>query len=70
MEMGPGAIKRDPRHICCPRCPHGTGRMMRMFYTAAYHVEIDKCLYCGSIWFDKDELEVLQCLIEHQTLQK
>ena len=70
-KWGQDAIKRDPLTLlCCPRCPHGTGRMLRMFYTAGYRVEIDKCLNCGCIWFDKDELEVLQCLIEHQTLQK
>jgi len=36
-----------------------------MFYTEVYHVEIDKCFSCGLIWFDRDELEVLQYLIEH-----
>lgn len=64
-------IKRDPHTmLTCPKCDPKMGKMMRMFYTAAYHVEIDKCLYCGLIWFDKDELEALQCLIEHQTKQK
>lgn len=63
-----GTLLRDPRILlACPRCPQGKGRMMRMFYTEAYRVEIDKCLGCGSIWFDKDELELLQCLIEKQT---
>ena len=61
-------IKREPKTmLTCPKCRPETGKMLRMFYTAAYHVEIDKCLYCGSIWFDKDELEVLQCLIETRT---
>lgn len=62
------AINRDPKTLlACPRCEPQRGKMLRTFYTAAYHVEIDKCFYCGSIWFDKDELEVLQCLIETQT---
>lgn len=64
-------IKRDPHTmLTCPKCEPQMGKMMRMFYTAAYHVEIDKCLYCGLIWFDKDELELLQCLIEQQTTPK
>jgi len=25
---------------------------------------VDKCLSCGKIWFDADELETLQILIE------
>lgn len=63
-----GVIKRDPKTmLTCPKCRPQNGKMLRMFYTAAYHVEIDKCLYCGSVWFDKDELEILQCLIEIQT---
>lgn len=64
-------INRDPKTLlACPRCEPQRGKMLRTFYTAAYHVEIDKCLYCGSVWFDKDELEVLQCLIEERTKQK
>ena len=48
----------------CPRCSDPKPKMIRMFYTLAYPVEIDKCLLCGFIWFDRDELEILQCLIE------
>lgn len=58
-------IKRDPDTLLkCPKCQHPRTRMMRMFYTEAYHVEVDKCFACGLIWFDGDELEVLQYLIE------
>jgi len=58
-------INRDPKTLLtCPQCQHVNARMMRMFYTEAYHVEIDKCFACGLIWFDPDELEVLQHLIE------
>lgn len=49
----------------CPKCQHPKTRMMRMFYTEVYRVEVDKCFACGLIWFDGDELEVLQYLIEH-----
>lgn len=45
----------------CPRCGKG---MSHKFYSYAYHVEIDECQRCGLIWFDADELEILQCLIE------
>ena len=48
-----------PRH--CPRCGKG---MSHKFYSYAYHVEIDECQSCGLIWFDAEELEILQCLIE------
>jgi Zn-finger nucleic acid-binding protein len=45
----------------CPKC----GKDMRhKFYSYAYHVEIDKCMMCNVTWFDTDELEILQCLIE------
>ena len=47
----------------CPRC----GReMFRTFYSYAYLVEIDRCGICGVTWFDADELEMLQCIIEHK----
>lgn len=45
----------------CPKC----GKlMMRKFYSYAYHVEVDVCRHCAVTWFDADELELLQCLIE------
>ncbi|MGB9722051.1 MAG: M48 family metalloprotease [bacterium] len=45
----------------CPKCGKP---MTRKFYSYAYHIEIDECVECNLIWFDKDELEILQCLIE------
>ena len=63
-------INRDPNlMMTCPQCQHVKTKMLRMFYTDAYRVEIDKCFTCGLLWFDKDELEVLQCLIEN-TVEK
>jgi heat shock protein HtpX len=48
----------------CPKC----GRLMNhKFYSYAYHVEIDECPQCRIIWFDADELDILQCLIERET---
>jgi len=58
-------INRDPKMLfVCPRCQHIRAKMMHMFYTQVYRVEIDKCFICGLLWFDGDELEVLQYLIE------
>jgi len=45
----------------CPRCGKP---MLHKFYSYAYRVEIDECLPCGLIWFDAEEIEILQCLIE------
>lgn len=58
-------INRDPKTLLqCPKCRKSHARMMRMFYTAAYPVEIDKCFSCSRLWFDRDELEILQYMIE------
>ncbi|MGD9380524.1 MAG: zinc metalloprotease HtpX [candidate division WOR-3 bacterium] len=46
------------------RCPKCGKTMNHKFYSYAYHVEIDRCSECKVIWFDADELETLQCLIE------
>ncbi len=45
----------------CPKC----GKVMaHKFYSYAYHIEIDECQVCKLTWFDADEIEILQCLIE------
>lgn len=49
--------------IKCPKCNY---TMARTFYSGAYPVEIDRCLNCNLLWFDKDELEVLQYLVENK----
>lgn len=49
--------------IGCPKCKNP---MMRTFYSLAYLVEIDRCNFCKITWFDADELEILQCLIENR----
>ena len=46
------------------RCPRCGKPMTHKFYSYAYHVEIDECTECKLVWFDDDELETLQCLIE------
>jgi hypothetical protein len=47
----------------CPKC---SNPMLRTFYSLAYLVEIDRCSLCHMTWFDADELEMLQCLIENR----
>ena len=49
----------------CPVCPDPKPEMIRMFYNPVYPIEIDKCLGCQLIWFDKGELEILQYLAEN-----
>ncbi len=49
--------------IPCPYCGYG---MVARPYNYEYFVPVDKCLACSRIWFDADELEILQILIEEQ----
>jgi heat shock protein HtpX len=49
--------------IPCPCCGY---RLAARPYNYQYFVPVDKCLSCGQIWFDADELEVLQILIEER----
>ena len=48
----------------CPACGY---RMVPRPYNYQYFVPVDKCLSCSKIWFDSDELEILQALIEEHT---
>ncbi|MFH1259535.1 MAG: zinc metalloprotease HtpX [Elusimicrobiota bacterium] len=47
----------------CPQCGRA---MIRKGYAALYPhwLEIDTCSSCGSLWFDKNELELVQYLTE------
>jgi len=55
-------IKTKPLMICS-QCKNP---MFRTFYSLAYMIEIDRCGVCGVTWFDPDELEMLQCIIENK----
>ena len=48
--------------ISCPNCG---SRMLPRPYNYQYVIPVDKCLACHRIWFDSDELEILQILIEY-----
>lgn len=47
--------------VFCPNCGN---KMLPRPYNYQYIVPVDKCLSCYKIWFDSDELEILQILIE------
>jgi heat shock protein HtpX len=49
--------------LSCPKCHNP---MYRGFFSAMYFIEIDRCSFCGITWFDREELEMLQCLIQNK----
>ncbi len=57
-------VKMD-NELPCPECKR---LMNRSFYSLAFPVEIDRCSSCNYVWFDKNELEVLQYLIEKEEI--
>lgn len=48
----------------CPQCSH---IMVSVPYSYQYLVPVERCRFCKTIWFDSDELEILQILIEKNT---
>jgi len=57
-------IKREKsQDIYCPIC--GLKMQPRPF-TYQYIIPVDKCFLCHKTWFDTDELEILQILIEER----
>jgi Zn-dependent protease with chaperone function/Zn-finger nucleic acid-binding protein len=50
--------------IGCPSC---SAPMMRSHYSYEHAVEVDRCVRCDLLWFERDELEALQILVERQT---
>jgi len=49
--------------ISCPKCAR---TMMRRHFSYEHAVEIDYCSICDLFWFEKDEVEVLQILVERR----
>jgi hypothetical protein len=49
------------------RCPHCGRLMVHRLHDYEHAVEVDGCVFCDLVWFDKDELEVLQILVEQAT---
>jgi heat shock protein HtpX len=58
-----GSMKETKPLVACPQCKNP---MFRTFYSLAYLIEIDRCSFCKLTWFDRDELEMLQCVIENK----
>jgi heat shock protein HtpX len=52
----------ESARLTCPNCGY---KMLPRPYSYQYFVPVDKCLSCYKIWFDSDELEILQILIEN-----
>jgi len=61
VHSGPAAASAPK--LACPKCKNP---MSRGFYSLTYLVEVDRCSFCGLTWFDRDELEMLQCMIENR----
>ena len=55
------AKEKAAQNLCCPSCGQ---RMLARPYNYQYFIPVDKCLSCYKIWFDADELEILQILVE------
>jgi Zn-finger nucleic acid-binding protein len=49
--------------LACPQCGNP---MHRGFYSLGHLIELDRCGMCGLTWFEQDELQMLQCLIENK----
>ena len=58
--------KTGTRKMTGHTCSKCNNVMFRTFYSGAYLIEIDRCNICRLTWFDADELEMLQCLIENK----
>jgi Zn-dependent protease with chaperone function/Zn-finger nucleic acid-binding protein len=48
-------------NLLCPNCGY---RLAPRPYNYQYFIPVNKCLSCYKIWFDADELEILQILVE------
>jgi heat shock protein HtpX len=58
------ARRSTARRISPFKCPGCGSTMERGDYSAVYPVEVDRCMMCGLIWFDKNELELFQYMLE------
>ncbi|MDD8025595.1 MAG: zinc metalloprotease HtpX [Acidobacteriota bacterium] len=58
------AMKAEDLRSPPPFCPECGYRLASRPYNYQYFLPIERCLDCGRIWFDADELEILQILVE------
>jgi Zn-dependent protease with chaperone function/Zn-finger nucleic acid-binding protein len=52
---------RESPPVFCPSCGY---RMVARPYNYQFFLPVEKCLSCAKIWFDANELELLQILVE------
>ena len=60
-------VKAAGERLLCPACGW---RMVPRPYSYQDFLPVDKCLSCQKIWFDADELELLQILIEERLARR
>jgi len=53
--------EKETPPVPCPACGY---RMASRPYNYQFFLPVEKCLSCSRLWFDADELEVLQILVE------
>jgi Zn-finger nucleic acid-binding protein len=58
------ARRRAARSLALVKCPRCGRTMMRRHFSYDQAVEVDYCSLCDLYWFAKDELEVLQVIVE------
>lgn len=52
----------SPSQMKCPKCLDS--ELKRFIYAATSGIALDKCPTCGGVWLDKNELEMVQVLVE------
>lgn len=60
-------LERGRPGVALIPCPSCGASMLRRHYDYDNAVEVDRCIRCDLIWFEKDELEVLQLLAERRS---
>ncbi len=62
--LRPKIDKDIPDRLTCPTCGE---KMTRTLYNYEYAIEVDRCYICKQTWFDADELEILQAMVQEQS---
>jgi Zn-finger nucleic acid-binding protein len=62
-----GGAKAAAGKLLCPACGW---RLVPRPFSYQDFLPVDKCLSCQKIWFDADELEILQILIEERLARR
>ena len=57
----------DTKAALCPECQHYLSRT-KVFFRPSFYVE--RCMYCGGVWCDKGEWEVLAKLGLHASIEQ